>query len=476
MRWSVIGIGAVLAAVVAAADEPRDFHKVEQALQAVIAKAEPAVACLLIDRESDTVSNSARPDDGSRVPDYYASGVVLNRRGLILTNYHAVRNAKTIRVRLAGPKDRDGVDGPPWTGVARLYAADARSDLAVLELPQSARPFAVLPLGRGEELKKGSFVVSLGFPYASGFRDGSPSASWGIVSNLRRRVPDVITETDAGKLPLQQFGTLIQTDVRLQLGTSGGALLDADGRLVGLTTAAAALTGVDAPGGFAMPMDDMMRRIVDVLLRGEEVEYGFLGVSPAHEGVRRSWRGFEIGGIVGNSPAEKAELHAGDVILKVNGRPIRDRDELFLNLAASLAGLPAELVVQPQFGQERTVRPILVKAQIDIDHDKNRPREESGVATVKSKVVAGLRVEFTSVIKGEANSQQQTIIPHGVLVRDVEGPAKAAGLVPYADIIVRVNGGPVNSPKEFHAKAELIVNAGDSLKLTLADGRTVSLP
>ncbi len=473
MRWSIIGIGGVLVAAAAVADEPpgaADVRRIEQALQAVIAKAEPAVACLLINRESNNgASDPARRvseiDDPNRVPDYYASGVILDPRGLILTNYHAVRDAKSIYVRLPGFKDRDGADRPPRGGPATVYAADSRSDLAVLKLPPSARPYAAVALGRGEDLKKGSLVVSLGHPYAAGFRDGSPSASWGIVSNLRRRRPGSLTETDASKLPLQHFGVLIQTDVRLQLGTSGGALLDPDGKLVGLTTAAAALTGVDAPGGFAIPMDDIMRRIIEVLLRGEEVEYGFLGISAGPNG-RRAGRGFEIGGVTPNSPAQQAGLSPGDAILKINGRPIREYDDLFLHLAVALAGRPTELIVQPRFGPEKVVTATLVKAQVEIDRDKNRPREEAGVASVKPRAVAGLRVEYTSVIKGEP------AIPRGVLIREAEGPAKAAGLVPYADIIVRVNDKSVNRPAEFYSEAE----AGAPLKLELADGRTVTLP
>ena len=151
MRWSIVGFSVVLAVTIAAADEPRDIRRVEQALQAVIAKAEPAVACLLVDRESksappDSSPRMAENDDDARVPDYYASGVMLDSRGLILTNYHVVRDAKSIRVRLPGSKEQDGADGPPRGSLARIYAADVRSDLAVLELPQPARQYATFHL------------------------------------------------------------------------------------------------------------------------------------------------------------------------------------------------------------------------------------------------------------------------------------------------------------------------------------------
>jgi serine protease Do len=290
---------------------------------------------------------------------------------------------------------------------------------------------------------------------------------------LRRRVNGGPSESDSSKIPLNQFGTLIQTDVRLQLGTSGGALLDLDGRLVGLTTSQAALTGVDAPGGFAVPLDANIRRIIDVLLRGEEVEYGFLGISVVAAGDMPRFgfgpAGLYVSTVVDNSPAQKAGLQVQDRIVRVNGQPMRDRDDLFLALATSLAGKPAELTIQ-RYGREETLRPVLVKAPIDVDHTSRRPRDETGVWTVRPRDYHGLRVEYTSVIKGE------NAIPPGVVVREATDRAKAVGLVPYEDIIVRVNGDAANSPADFYKAADKSVQAGNALELTLADGRKVTLP
>jgi S1-C subfamily serine protease len=489
MRYGVIGIGAVLAAaLVAAADEPRDARRVEQALQAAIARAEPAVACLYVYRPGrfrDSVGGIIPPD---AVPDYYASGVVLESSGKILTNYHVIREAAgeggdlagvRIHVRLPAAKDADSADATPREGMAGIIAADAKSDLAVLKLDLRQGGLPTIPLGRGEDLKKGSFVVALGHPYAAGFRDGSPSASTGIVSNLRRRQPGPGSEGDRVKLPLSRFATMIQTDVRLQLGASGGALLDLDGKLVGLTTAAAALTGVDAPGGFAIPMDDVMRRIVEVMLRGEEVEYGFLGISsgPILDDGRMPGGGVLIGRVMDNSPARRAALMEGDVIVSVNGRSARDYDDFFLHLAATLAGRPARLVVR-RGGREFAVDVPLVKGPAgDIDSTHHRPRDpHATIATVRPRDWHGLRVEYTSVLPGS-----DRVIPNGVLVREAERAAKAAGLVPYEDIITHVNDEMVNSPRQFQDAAEKATKRGESLKLTLAHGpndsaRTVALP
>src|SRR5262249_56595454 len=122
------------------------------------------------------------------------------------------------------------------------------------------------------------WVLSLANPFAAGFRDGGPSASWGIVSNIRGRPVGNVEEMKRIK-PLHQHYTLIQTDIRLHASCSGGALIDLKGELIWLTTAMAAVTGGETAGGFAIPIDDGMKRVIEVLKRGEGVEYGFLGIN-----------------------------------------------------------------------------------------------------------------------------------------------------------------------------------------------------
>jgi serine protease Do len=499
VRKSLFGIGVVLiAALAGVADEPpsiADARKVETAIQAAIAKAEPAVACVLVYRESDPSSAPARPkippDEANRVPvpDSYGSGVVISSQGLVLTNYHVVRGTGTIQVRLPGIRDENGVEGPARGGSATIIAADNRSDLAVLKLWTPAPPYPALKLGRGEDLRKGSFVISLAHPYAAGYRDGSASASWGIVSNLRRLPGNADNEFERASKALCQLGTLIQTDVRLQLGTSGGALLDMDGSLVGLTTAQAALTGVDAPGGFAMPLDANMRRIVDVLLRGEEVEYGFLGVNlnldyPLNSG------GVRLRDVFPNTPANSAGLQRSDVILKVNGQPIRDADDLFLHLATTLAGRRAELLVR-RGNREFTADAKLVKAPVNVpDKIEGVVRQsdgrlkvvrfdgkDGGVAKNRPAAIYGLRIDYSSVIShGGA-------IAEGVVVREVEpnSSAQKAGLQEYVDRITHVNGELIFAPADFYRLTQRPAAAGEKITLTIPGppgegSRTVTLP
>src|SRR5262249_37172753 len=156
---------------------------------------------------------------------------------------------------------------------------------AVLRLlDHKLAPLKEIKLGDGGAVKKGQFVLALANPFAAGFRDGSPSVSWGMLSNVQRRA-DVGAPEEQPNLPrpLYQLGVLLQTDARLNLGCSGGALLNLHGEMVGLTTARAAISGFETAGGFAMPLDGNLKRIIVKLRQGFEVEDGFLGVTPLRE-------------------------------------------------------------------------------------------------------------------------------------------------------------------------------------------------
>jgi serine protease Do len=463
----VLAIGS-FAVSLAPADAPLAARPLELALQSAIAKAEPAIACLLIRRDRERPADLNRKptdlDDRTAPPDFYGSGVVIDPQGLILTNYHVVRKAGRILVRLPARSP----DEPPREANASIFAADSRCDLAVLKVERMG-PLPALSLGEGEKLKKGSLVIALGYPHAVGFREGSASATAGVISNLRRRPPGVTTEIDRTRV-FTNLGVLLQTDARLQLGSSGGALVDLDGKLVGLTTATAAITGVDAPGGFAIPIDANYRRIIEVLSRGEEVDYGFLGVTTTNNPLfdRPSGGGFYIDGVTPNSPADRAGLRRGDAILAVNGQTIREYDDLFLFLGAALAGRRTELKIQP-FGERvpRTIEVTLVKYPIDTDKDAVR-------ASKRPPSVYGLRVDYSSIV---AKSGEP--LPDGVLVREVlaNSPAKAANLTEFVDVITHVNEKEVDTPADFYREVDRANKSGEKLRLTLRNPqRVVTLP
>src|SRR5207253_6276314 len=136
--------------------------------------------------------------------------------------------------------------------------------------------------------------------------------------NVRRRAVAAPLQEDQVK-PLHHYGTLLQTDARLHLGCSGGALVNLHGELVGLTTALAALQGGETPGGFAFPVNAGLRRVIDVLKRGEEIDYGFLGVN-FDERVPDGAPGVAVAFVIPGSPARaEGKLREKDVIVAING-------------------------------------------------------------------------------------------------------------------------------------------------------------
>jgi S1-C subfamily serine protease len=378
-----------------------------------------------------------RPSAGDPdfIPDAYATGIVVDRRGLILTCYHALRLKSRHFVTL--PDRR--------VYAARIKAADPRSDLAVLEI--EADHLTPIKFGDATGLRKGQIVVALGNPFAIA-RDGQASASWGIISNLSRKAPpDSSQSNSTGKDKLYHFGTLIQTDAKLNLGTSGGALVNLHGEMVGLTTSLAAISASEQAAGYAVPVDETFRRVVDTLKEGREVEYGYLGVMPENLKefeVRRGARGARVTLVQEGSPAARAGLKDGDVVTRVNDQPVIDADGLLLHVGR----LPVETIVQLTVERDDRQR----KVQVELT---KYPVRGTKVVTVPAPAWRGLRVDYATAVATDSARRLpfERFSPDGcVVVTDVEknSPAAAAQLQ-IGMYITQVGGTAVHTPREFHA-------------------------
>ncbi len=340
-----------------------------------------------------------------------------------------------------------------------ILAADPRSDLAVLKLEYDQlglQPADLVPLKFRTEaspLKKGAFVVSLGNPYAIA-RDGSASASWGMVSNISRRPapPEpLLDETALRKETLHHLGTLLQVDARLNLGTSGGALVDLRGELVGISTSLAALKGYEQSVGYAVPIDAMTRRIVGDLCRGYEVEYGFLGLMPenvtADEMRRRAPQlgqvtAAKVVSVIPGSPSAEARLLRDDWVLSVNGERVRNRADLM-----RLVGqLPPESSVKLQIWRSRAEDELTLTAKLA----KWPVFDDEGIiATVlRYPEWRGIEVDYPT------GRKKYFDWPHEfneavVIVHVTPGSkADAAGLH-EGEFITHVDGEAVRTPAEF---------------------------
>ena len=306
----------------------------------------------------------------------FGSGVVVGDEGQILTAYHVVRGAAQLIVRAA---DRQEFE-------AEIIAADPRSDLAVIvpvAIPGMPAPrLKPIALGDAGQLRKGSFLIALGNPFNAA-QDGKPSASWGILSNLARRVEPEQDEMSMGprRMTFPNYPTLLQLDSKLNLGMSGGAVVNLKGELVGLTTMASSPAGFDAMAGYAIPIDKIGRRAVETLKEGKEIEYGFLGIKAHLNSTNR------VEEVTPNSPADQGQLQANDEILAVDDTPIVDFDSLILAINSHAPGDEVRLKLR-RAGKELTKTVVLAKYPVDSDM----------IATNRPPAWRGLRVDYQSTV------------------------------------------------------------------------------
>jgi len=369
------------------------------------------------------------PDPSSLISLDFGSGVVIGDHGEILTLFHVVRGARELRVRAA---DRQEFQ-------AEIIAADPRSDLAVIVPVASegadAPRLKPLALGDAGRLRKGTFLIALGNSFNAA-RDGTPSASWGILSNIARKLDfDVDDINPPRKVPrLMNYPTLLQLDAKLNLGMSGGAVINLKGELIGLTTMAASPAGFDSMAGYAIPMDKLVRRAVQTLKEGKEVEYGLLGI---HADRNFTNRVFEV---QPNSPAALGQLLVNDEIIAVNGAPVVDFDSLILAINVYSAGDRVRLKIRRG---EETIECTIVLAKLAVEGEI--------IATNRPKAWRGLRVDYTNPLDYRTfgpNSLNPSTT--GVVVVEVEegSPAAAAGLK-KGQLIRRVAGTSIRTPRDF---------------------------
>jgi serine protease Do len=250
--------------------------------------------------------------NGGKMPDRVeqglGSGVVISADGYILTNNHVVEGADEVQVSI-------GESTKKFT--AKVIGRDSLADVAVLKIEPAG---ALIPatLGNSDQLQVGDVVLAIGNPFGIG-----QSVSRGIVSALSR-----------GQLGIEQLEDFIQTDAAINPGNSGGALIDSEGRVVGINTAILSSSGGFNGVGLAIPIN-LVRFVAEQIVAKGKVDRGFLGVQTQDltEDIATQFnaeKGALVSEVTQDSPAEKAGLKAGDVITKVNGTEIRDQRHLQL--------------------------------------------------------------------------------------------------------------------------------------------------
>ncbi|HML17342.1 MAG TPA: DegQ family serine endoprotease [Bryobacteraceae bacterium] len=376
------------------------------------------------------------------------SGVIVSPEGYILTNNHVVDHATDIEVTL---KDKRVMK-------ARVIGTDPRTDIAVLKIDGSN--FPSLTLGDSSQVEVGDIVLAIGDPFGVG-----QTVTSGIVSAMGR-----------DGLGIEQVEDFIQTDAPINPGNSGGALVDDEGHLIGINTAIlSGNSGGNQGIGFAVPIN-MARHDMDEIIAHGKVERGYLGILPEDVSPQLAKAfhtsqasGALVGDVTPNSPASKAGLQKGDIILDINGQPVSNANQLRLKVGMMNPNTTVNVKVLRN-GNTQNLAVVLGEFPANEERASSGNNPGSG----ENAALEGVAVEnLTPDAAQQLHLSPQT---KGVVVDQVSPGSKAAdaGLM-QGDVIVQVNHKPVASVNDFKQAMSAATKDNPVLLLVNRQGNTLFL-
>jgi serine protease Do len=363
------------------------------------------------------------------------SGFIINKDGLIVTNDHVIKDADSIQVKLSGSDA---------TYTAKLVGRDPKTDIAVIKI-NAKEPLQAAVLADSDQIQVGQWAIAIGNPFG-----------------LDKTVTvGVISATGRSGMGIETYENFIQTDASINPGNSGGPLLNIHGEVVGINTAiVAAGQGI----GFAIPVN-MAKQIISQLISKGNVSRGWLGVSiqPVTDEIAKSFalpkaKGALINDVIAGSPAEKAGLQQGDVLLKFDGKDVKDARQLQMVVAETPVGKQVTVEI---FRDGKAVSLPVTLASTD-SASAQQPRSVS-----PQRGWLGLAVEeIPGNLKGR--------VGNGVLVADVQpdSPAAEVGFEP-GDIIAAVNQRKISRVADYNAALKAAEQRGSATFLVRRDGATL---
>ena len=421
---------ALLASPIGAQQVPQSAAEMQLSFVPLVREAAPAVVNIYVKvvREVQRTPLQADPffgrmfrepqtDRKPRVQNSLGSGVILSDDGIVVSNYHVVAMATDISVVLNDRREFS----------ARVLLADEASDLAILKI-DAPEPLPFLPLRRSDSVEVGELALAIGNPFGVG-----QTVSSGIVSGLAR----------SGRSGGGGRGYFIQTDAPINPGNSGGALVDVQGRLIGVNTSILTRSGGSNGIGFAIPADLVAAFVAQAQAGRKEFGRPWAGISgqpldtdmAATLGFDRSG-GIIISGLHPASPFLEAGLEVGDVILSVGGQPVNTPSEMVYRM--SVAGLDAQAEVSfSRAGEEKSVKVGLIAAPEVPSRD--------AVTLPERSVFPGLTlVRINPAVLSELNLPLEI---EGIAVINAGVFAARAGLR-NGDVILAMNGVAIAHPDQ----------------------------
>ena len=350
------------------------------------------------------------------------SGVIVSPDGYIITNNHVVEKADEIRVTL--------VDKRTFKG--RIVGADPKTDVAVIKIEAGNLP--TLNWGDSDRLQVGEFVLAIGSPYGL-----SNTVTMGIISAVGR-----------ANVGIADYEDFIQTDAAINPGNSGGPLVNIKGELIGINTAIFSRTGGYQGIGFAVP-SNMVRLVMDQLLQKGKVTRGWIGVTIqeltpelAQEFGLKKTRGALVSDVAKDSPAARAGIMRGDIVVEFNGREVKDVSSLRNMVAESKAGGEMALKIL-RAGKELAIKVLIT----ELPREAAEASPERLQDNPELKALAGLTVMDLSkeIIRQLGFTKDEK----GVVIVKVEpgSPADDAE-IKKGDIIKEINKKVVNNTEDFN--------------------------
>jgi len=384
------------------------------------------------------------------------SGMIISRDGYILTNAHVIRQLDKDDLWVTLPEGRELK--------VELLEAHEESDIGVLKV--EAQDLPAVTLGHSEDLKVGEWVIALGYPFGATLsqlkKEYAPTVTVGVISATDRTI-----QAGRGRRTAMTYTGLIQTDASINPGNSGGPLINIHGEIVGINTAILSTSGGSIGIGFAIPIDKA-KRLLDSLVRYGEIRRPWIGIymqelTPELAEKFGVDKGILVADVVEGSPADGAGIQAGDVIQKVNGKPVDSSLDL------------KEEILKTEIGEEITLTLIRKGEEMDITFSTGQEPEKLVQITGESLSEKLLGIQVHSVNPELEKEYDLREGERGVLVIGVEpgGPAARVGIDPgdviKSVVIESIGEVTVNSVEELE-EAMKNVRPGDALRVRVRHG------